>query len=417
MTVASRSPQGSPPRDMPGIEISWHTCCTDIDDAAWQRFFAPPRQGLFWFRALEAGAGSQFAYWYGLIRQGATIAGIVPAFLFDVPLELILPPRARTALDLLARGPLRRARRVRTFFIGNVAGEEGALGLGEGLGLGERFGVEEGLALTEVCTQVHDAARSKASALGASLLVWKDFPLGDREALDRLIHARGVFRIPSYPATTIPVVCGGYAAFLASQKASRRYKIKRKLSLGEATAPVDTRVVDCPDPGELGALFALFQHTYARGATQFETLAPEFFREIAAAKESRFIVLSDRATRRPVAFMLLLALGERVINQFVGIDYSLGPRAYLPFRLFARAYDWAAQQGAAVLCSGQTGYAAKLDLGHQLVPLWNYCHHANRLVNWTLARAASRIHWESLDDQLRVHHDAHRADYDTASDA
>ena len=394
-----------PPRDTVDIQISWHPCCTDIDAAAWQRFLAPPRQGLFWFKALEAGTGSQFAYWYGLVRQGAMIAGIVPAFLFDVPLELILPPRARRALDFVARGPLRRARCARTFFIGNVAGEEGALGLGEALGL------------AEVCTQVHDAARLKASALGASLLVWKDFPLTARAALDRLIDARGVFRIPSYPATIIPVLRGGYAAFLATQKASRRYKIKRKLALGEASAPVDTRVVDCPDSGELGTLFALFQQTCARGTTQFEVLAPEFFREIAAAEESRFIVLADRATRRPVAFMLLLDLGERVINQFVGIDYSLGPRAYLPFRLFARAYDWADQQGASVLCSGQTGYSAKLDLGHQLVPLWNYCQHANRLVNWVLARAGPRLRWETLDDQLRVHHDAHRADYETASDA
>src|SRR4029077_15768938 len=104
--------------------------------------------------------------------------------------------------------------------------------------------------------------------------------------------------------------------------------------------------------------------------------------------------------------MLLLDLGQRIINQFVGIDYSLGRHAYLSFRLFVSAYDWAAQQRATVFQSGQTGYASKLDLGHQLVPLWNYCHHANRIMNWVLSRVASRIRVESLDDHLRVHFEA-----------
>jgi len=128
--------------------------------------------------------------------------------LFDVPLQLILPPRERKVLDLFARGPLRRARYIRTFFIGNVAGEEGAIGFDEQLNC-------------DVYTNIHDAATTKASELGASMLVWKDFPESERMALDRLVDARAVFRIPSYPGTVIPILRGGYAAFLAGQKASR----------------------------------------------------------------------------------------------------------------------------------------------------------------------------------------------------
>jgi uncharacterized protein len=399
MTAALRLPREHWSCERRDIEISWRQRCTDIDNAAWKRLFGAPKQGLFWFKALEAGTGSQFAFWYGLIRRGATIVGIVPAFLFDVPLQLILPPRERKVLDLFARGPLRRARYMRTFFIGNVAGEEGAIGFDEQLD-------------RDVYTNIHDAATTKASELGASMLVWKDFPESEGMALNRLDHARAVFRIPSYPGTIIPILQGGYAAFLAGQKASRRHKIKRKLALGEATVPTRTTVIDFPDSGELGALFKLFQQTYERGTTKFESLTPDFFHEIAAAEESIFIVLSDCATGRPVAFMLLLDLGQRIINQFVGIDYSLGRQAFLSFRLFAAAYDWAARQSASALCSGQTGYSSKLDLGHRLVPLWNYCHHANRLVNWALSRAASRIRWADLDTQLRVHFDAHRAQYE-----
>jgi hypothetical protein len=394
MTAVSGMPRGQQPRDPRGLGISWHPRCTDIDIAAWKRLFGAPAQGLFWFKALEAGTGEQFRFWYGEIRRDAAIVGIVPAFLFDLPLDIILPRNTRNALNFFARGPFRRARHVRTFFVGNVAGEEGSLGL------------DEDLKREDVYIFIHDGARTKANGLGASLLVWKDFPDDDTIALDGLIQARSVFRIPSYPGTVIPILRDGYAAFLAGQKASRRHKIRRKLAVGDAAVPVHTRIVVHPDAAELNMLFTLFQQTYARGTTKFESLTPGFFHEIAAADEATFIVMTDPSTGRPVAFMLLLDLGQRIINQFVGIDYSLGDRAFLPFRLFAKAYDWAAQRGASTLCSGQTGYSSKLDLGHQLVPLWNYCHHANRLVNWVLSRAASVIRWESLDDQLRIHFQA-----------
>jgi len=374
--------------------MSWYPRCTDIDGAAWKRLLRAPALGLFWFKALEAGTAQQFQFWYGQLRRDDTVVGIVPAFLFDLPLAIVLPKRERKALDWFAKGPLRRAQYVRTFFIGNVAGEEGAVGL------------DEDLKREEVYPFIHDAARDKANELGASLLVWKDFPGSDAIVLDGLIRTRSVSRVPSYPGTIVPVIEAGYSAFLADQKASHRYKIRRKFAVGESTVPVSTRIVAHPDAVELSALFELFQETYARGTTKFESLTADFFRDIAAAEESTFIVLSDQATGEPVAFMLLLDLGPRIINQFVGIDYSRGNQAFLPFRLFAKAYDWAAQRGASTLCSGQTGYAAKFDLGHELVPLWNYCHHANHLVNWALSRAASRIRWESLDDQLRIHFEA-----------
>ncbi len=376
------------------VRISWHPRCTDIDSSAWKRLLRAPALGLFWFKALEAGTAQQFQFWYGQMLRDDTTVGIVPAFLFNLPLAIVLSGRDRKALEWFARGPLRRAQYVRTFFIGNVAGEEGTVGL------------DENLQREEIYPFIHDAAREKANELGASLLVWKDFPDGDAIVLDGLTRTRSVSRVPSYPGTVIPLLETGYAAFLARRKASHRYKIRRKLAVGESTIPVSTRIVAHPDAVELSALFDLFQQTYARGTTKFESLTADFFRVIAEANESTFIVLGDGSTGDPVAFMLLLDLGPRIINQFIGIDYSRGNRAFLTFRLFAKAYDWAAQKGAATLWSGQTGYAAKFELGHQLVPLWNYCHHANPLMNWALSRVTSRIRMDSLDDQLRTHLEA-----------
>ncbi|MEO8739621.1 MAG: hypothetical protein ABI537_07965 [Casimicrobiaceae bacterium] len=378
------------------LDLSWHDRASDIPEGLWRACFSPPGEGLFWLRAIEAGTvAGQFKFQFGLLEQDGVAIGIVPAFLFDLPLEIVLPPGIARGLTALARGPLRRIGYLRTLFVGNVAGEEGQVGL------------LPGHALSRLAPFVHDALRAKARALKAPMLVWKDFPASERVALDELARNGRVFRTVSYPGTAIPLVRGGYAAFLATVRADRRWKINDKLRRGARTIAVATTIVGQPGSAELDEIFALFMQTAARGKIAFERLTPEFFRTIAACDESTFIVLRDAATKKMLAFMLMFDLGERVINQFIGIDYTAGAGAFLYFRLFAVAYDWACTTQAGVMQSGQTGYMAKLDLGHTLIPLWNYCEHRNPAVNWMYRRIASEIGWDALDSQLREYLKAH----------
>src|SRR2546426_6271458 len=64
------------------------------------------------------------------------------------------------------------------------------------------------------------------------------------------------------------------------------------------------------------------------------------------------------------------------------------------------AVDWALSRGADAIQSGQTGYAPKIETGHRLVPLTNYCAHRNRLRH-PLGRAlAPPINLATPDDEL-----------------
>jgi hypothetical protein len=98
--------------------------------------------------------------------------------------------------------------------------------------------------------------------------------------------------------------------------------------------------------------------------------------------------------------MLLFLAGRRAINKFIGMDYSLGRQAKLYFRLWENALRWAYSVGASELQSGQTGYEVKLDLGHELVPLTNYCKHRNRMLHRVFAAATARVDWAELDEDL-----------------
>jgi len=62
--------------------------------------------------------------------------------------------------------------------------------------------------------------------------------------------------------------------------------------------------------------------------------------------------------------------------------------------------DWALARGAAAIQSGQTGYAPKIETGHRLVPLTNYCAHRNGVIHALGRLAARRIEWATLDDDL-----------------
>lgn len=328
-----------------------------------------------------------------MLSDGDRAIGIVPAFLFDVPLALVAPPPLDRLLGAIDRGPLARLARQRTFFVGNVAGEEGCVGLVEGRALGE------------VAAFVHAEARKRATAQGAAMLVWKDFEDADAHAIAKAAGPRA-FAIASYPGTAIDLVPGGYAAFLAGLGSKRRRRNAKKLREGEAALPLRPRHLVRPGEPELAAMFALFRQTRARATTAFEELTPEFFRTIALEPEASFVVLEDPGgTIR--AFMLLLDLGSRIVNQFVGLDYDGGPRAYLHFRLFAAAYDHACGEGARVLQSGQTGYFGKLDLGHRLVPLWNVAEHRYGLVNAAMRAASRGVSWSNLDPQLAEYLRAH----------
>ena len=105
------------------FSVKWVARAEQIEARIWQCCFRDGQPGLFWFRALErARLEDQFTFLYGLVLSDGEPVGIVPAFIFDVPLELVAPPALMRVLNVVAVGRLRRLRYQRTFFIGNSVG-------------------------------------------------------------------------------------------------------------------------------------------------------------------------------------------------------------------------------------------------------------------------------------------------------
>lgn len=381
------------------ISVRFVKDCDAIPAPLWQACFPPPREGLWWYRALQnCGIEQQFTFLYGIIEncQGAvaTPVGIAPCFITDVPLELVVPEAVMAAIRPLSK-ILPRLAYQRTFFIGSPCADEGGIGL---LPQMDR---------QSVLLALQDAARIEARRHHAPMLVWKDLPQSEKAVMSWLCRQRGLFALPSYPNTVAALPGNGKEAYFAAQKGSRRHQLKKKLRLSAERVAVTTEVIQNPPTAVMDEIFDLFWQTYEQSDIKFERLNRRFFDLLASEEPVHFVLLRESQSQKLIAFMMCFALGDVVINKFVGFDYSRPKEWFLYFRLWEAALDWCLSRGAKTLQSGQTCYAPKIEQGHALVPLFNYGHHANPVMHWIYSRVAGSIGWDTLDEDLARYLKAH----------
>lgn len=374
------------------IQVDFVGRADAIAESLWRDCFRDPIEGLFWYQTLEAsGLEDQFVFAYGLIKRGGKPIGIAPCFLHDVPIALVAPPAVAFVLARLSK-VFRRVGYQRTFFVGSPCSDEGTVGL------------IPGVRLAEIVNELAAAVRAKARLLNARMVVFKDFRQDDLAALDL---PGGFTATVSYPGTVVALPAAGKEAYYRSLAHTQRHNLLKKLRRSSELLALETSVVKRPSDRDLAEIFALFLQTYERGKTKFERLDLRFFERVREQAPASFILQRDNATGALVAFMLVFRLGDRVINKFIGLDYGRGPKVYLYFRLFDAALDFACACNVREIQSGQTGYRAKLDLGHSLVPLFNIFRHENPLVNAVFRTIGRRVTWQSLDDDLATFLKAH----------
>ena len=373
---------------LPKYTVNWVDSESEIAPELWQAYFPAPYEGHWWYQVMErCGIQDQFTFLYAVVSDSSGTIAIAPAFVMNVPMRLVLPPAILPLANLIGH-IVPSALYQRTLFIGSPCSDEGHVGMLDGV---NRLAVLNSIELAMV---------SKAKQLQASMRVWKDFP--QQYAIDFTSLNAHLFKVVSFPGTSVELPDATKDGYLATLKSSRRNKLKKKLRLA-AESPVDVEVIQQPDSEILNELFNLFWQTYEKGGTKFERLNRKFFDLIAAETNSHFIILREQSNGKIVAFMLCFALGDQVINKFIGIDYQQPKEWFLYFKLWEAAVDWAAGIGAKSIQSGQTGYAPKIELGNQLVPLTNYCAHLNPVINWIYAKVAKTINWDTLDADLAIY--------------
>ena len=373
---------------LPKYSVNWVDSESEIALELWKACFPAPYEGHWWYQVLErCGILDQFIFLYAVVSDKSGPIAIAPAFVMNVPMRLVLPP-ALLPLANIVGYVLPSALYQRTLFIGSPCSDEG------------RVGMLPGTNSLAVLQCVEQAMLVKTKQLKASMRVWKDFPQTYAKDFSKL--SASLFKLVSFPGTMVELPNASKEGYLTTLKSSRRNKLKKKLRLA-AESPVDIEVVQQPDTATMDQIFSLFWQTYEKGGTKLERLNRKFFDLLSAETNSHFVILREQSNGKIVAFMLCFLLGDHMINKFIGIDYQKPKEWFLYFKLWEAAVDWAAKNGAKAIQSGQTGYAPKIELGNQLVPLTNYCAHINPVINWVYAKVAKTINWDTLDADLAIY--------------
>ena len=369
--------------------IHWVSTASAIPAWLWEACFPEPLEGLWWYRTLDSSSlEDQFHFCYGLLVKDEKPAGIIPAFLMDVPIDLVAPDFVAWAVRGLG-AVFRKLRYQKTLFVGSPFSDEGTVGVIPDINLYEAIPFIQGELLI------------RARGCNASMIIWKDFSDETRPVLESLCKSHGLFSFASYPGTRLYINGTSFDKYLQALRSNQRHQLKKKLRRSREMGKLDAYVIRRPDKETLQEIYCLFWQTYRHGKTKFERLTPAFFDRIAAESYSYFILLKNPQTGRLVAFMLCFRSGRRAINKFIGLDYAYKGNWYLYFRLWEEFVGWAVSNSADEIQSGQTGYRAKLDLGHSLVPLYNYCKHLNPLIHRAFQWIAGGITWATLDDDLK----------------
>jgi hypothetical protein len=349
-----------------------------------------PSRGRWWYETLDqSGIDDQFTILYGLIKHLGRPGGIAPVFVVDLPVERFAPQEFLRLLRLVGK-IVPSVLCQRTLFVGSPVVEESIVGL--------TSDVNRRAALLSL--QV--ALEKMANELRAPLIVWKDFPESSSADLNWLSHQRRLFRVISLPNTVVEFPSDRKEDYFAAPKGSRRHNLKKKLRRSREQVALGVEIVQRPDAKTLDDIFGLFWQTYEKSAsaTKFVRLNRKFFEVIAEKQAAHFIILREQGTGEMIAFMLCFDMGDRLINAFTGMDYSRPKEWMLYFRLWDAAVDLALSRGFTAIVSGRSSYEAKIQIGHKLVPLNNYCRHRSIILHNVYRIFAQTIHWASMDEAL-----------------
>jgi hypothetical protein len=389
------------PRVRPALTSSAALSVRFVDSAAeipsglGEAGFPAPIEGPWIYEVLEtSGFGDRLIFFYALVSRKGTPVAAAPAFAMDVPMEEACPERLRKTLKAIGK-LVPSILRQRTLFVGYPGSPEGIIG------------IVPGENRPAVLLAFQEAFESKARELGAGLIIWRSMPEGIAHDLEPLAKQDKLFRAKSLPGAVVRFKSQAKNDYFEQLTASHRGALKRNLRRSAAAVSVSVEVLQQPGPAMLREMLKLFKQTGLRAKFKSEEMGPAWFERIAALRSTYFMAMRDARTGGMVAATAFFDRKPMLVARHVGFDYSKPMSWMLYYRLWDALVDWALANGFTSIYTGPTSYAAKIQTGHELIPLFNYLWHRNAFLHAIYRAVARRLDWAALDEDLAKFFKAH----------
>ncbi|HEX8678898.1 MAG TPA: GNAT family N-acetyltransferase [Chthoniobacterales bacterium] len=340
------------------------------DCAAWQVAFAALAKDHRFYGLVDETLASGFEHHYIVLEDDTgTVRGVQPVFFVRQNLVEGVPAAQRAAE--FVRQVFPRFLTMRVLMVGNPAGA-GELGLC-------RAGEEEWVAHALGATLTTFAAQAKAS-----LVVFKDWKNTYRRPMRPLLDA-DYTRVPSMPMTQLALPYRTFDEYLASLSKATRKDLRRKFRKAEKRPPLELEVLT--DVSSLvDELHPLYLQVHERSPMKFETLTKDYLRELGRRMPDRVRFFIWRYEGRIVAFSIALVHDGTIIDDYLGLDYSVALDLHLYFLTFRDIISWSLANGITRYLSSPLNYEPKLHLGCDLLPLDLYVKHTSPVLNALFSR-------------------------------
>jgi hypothetical protein len=336
----------------------------------WKKAFADERKDRRYYELVEDTLHPEFEYRYFVLRDArGEVRAIEPFFM----LEQDILAGTDGHFSALA-GKIRRFwpsfLRLRTLMVGCVAGE------------GHLDGAENESAL--LAREMARLIPKHARALGASLVVLKEFPSRYRSVLGCFIE-NGFSRIPSMPRTRLCIDYANFDDYMNRTLSGKMRRDLRKKFRAAEKADLKFSVVDDATP-IIDQIYPLYLQVYERSNLHFEKLTKRYFCELGRRMKDRVLFFIWRQDGKIVAFASCMTQGDSIYSEYIGLDYEVALDLHLYHYVFRDVVAWAMDHGYKWFFSSGLGYDPKLHLKHLLDPVDLYVLHTSPAINAVMKR-------------------------------
>lgn len=353
---------------------------------AWQVAFASQRKDHRYYEIVADTIRDHFEYGYFAIRDASQrVLAVQPYFLLDQDvLEGIKLDRSSLVARIRRRYP--RFLKLRTLMLGCTAGEG-------------RLAESAQLPAGTVAKTLAQSIVVQAQALGAQMIVLKEFPRGNRRDL-ACFEREGFGRAPSMPMTTLDIDYKNFDDYMEQAlSAKMRRDLRKKFRVAES-ANLEMTVTDNA-ASFIDEIYPLYLQIYERSSFHFEKLTKEYFSRLGGEMndKTRFFIWYRGNTL--MAFALCMVEGEEIFAEYIGLDYAFALDLHLYHYISRDVINWAMAHGYKRFRSSGLNYDPKLHLRHRLDPIDLYVRHVSPLANWIMRLALPWIVPVRYDATLR----------------
>lgn len=357
----------------------------EISPEAWNKVYPDVLEGYNFFKTLDESGLEQFSFYYILVYEGKQVVAATNCFLMDY------------SLDTSISGPLRRLSNAVKKIKPTIFSLK-TLICGMPIGIGRIGFIGDGGRIVHVLKRrLEQIARKER----CSIVAFKDFEHSYTQILDPL-QREGYAKFDGLPTTEMNVWFKDFEDYLNTLSAASRYDLRRKFRKVDGHIKIDMRVVDELNDHELREVYKLYLDMVEKHDMGFELLPMAFFKNLSKnmPKETKYFLWHING--KLAAFLLFLVSEDRLIDYYVGLDYSVAHKYHLYFVKFRDVMNWCIKNKIKTYEMGITGYEPKRRLGFEFVPLYIYAKLRNRWMRPIFRLICQFLKFENFDPSLKA---------------